>query len=162
MKTIQTILLITFIAIFSMVHAQKQISVNDVYDGKTVLDIARDHAVNAIIETKSIYKSGMTELEFVNQCLQAFPKTREYLSLRDAYIPYAKYLYAFHKRGFTDEQVRNSVTGKEYVACANGILAWQHANPGLEPVTSKWWKEAIHWAAEFLKWLDHIVNGTSL
>ena len=151
-------MLVACIAIFSFSHAQKQISVTDVFDGKTVLSIAKDHAVDAYSETQSIYKTGMSETIFVNECLKAFPA--DYKSLREVYVPYAKYLYSLHRRGLTDEQVRNSVTGKEYVDCANGILLWQQANPGMEPVSGKWWKEAIHLAARFFTLLDEMVNGT--
>lgn len=143
------------IALVSVVHAQKRISVTDTYQGQTVLEIAKKHAVQAVIETRSIYKPGMTETEFVNECLKAFPK--QFQSLRDVYVPYARYLFSFHKKGLTDEQVSNLVTGKEYVDCANGILAWQEANPGIEPETTKWWRTAIHWAAVFLTWLDQIL-----
>ena len=151
MKKFITIL-IALITIVAVAQAQKPIAIGDVFKGKPVLDVAKEHAVEAFDETKVIYKIGMTEDEFVNQCLNAFPV--KYKALRDVYVPYAKYLYSFHKRGFTDDQLTKAVTGKEFVDCANGVIAWRKANPGIIPETDSWWRKLIHWIAVVSVWLD--------
>ena len=147
--------MIVLLTIVSVVQAQKKITVNDVYNGVTVLQIAKDHAVEAYIATKSIYMDGMSESAFVNECLKNFPK--QYYSLREVYIPYASYLYSFHKQGLTEDQVRKIVTGKEFVDCTNGVLAWKQANPGMDPVDLPWWRTAIHWVAVIFTWLDEVL-----
>lgn len=138
--------------IISVAQAQKKITIYDRYNGKTVLEIAKEHAVEAFIATKSIYQDGMTESAFVDKCLPNFPK--EYYSLREVYIPYASYLFSFHRKGLTEDQVRKSVTGQEYVDCSNGILVWRSAHPGVNPEDSPWWKHVIHWAAIIFTFLD--------
>jgi len=154
MKTI--IIVVVLIALASGVQAQRKITLNDVINGKTVLQIAKDHAVEAFIETKAIYKPEMTESAFVNECLKNFPK--EYYSFREVFVPYAAYLYSFHSRGLSEVQVRNLVTGKEYIDCTNGVLSWQQANPGINPVKMPWWKFMIHWAAVVLTAIDEHLN----
>ncbi len=155
MKTIKLILAIVLFAIATVTQAQRKITISDVINGKTVLQIAKDHAVEAFIATKAIYKPGMTEGAFVNECLKNFPK--EYYALREVFVPYASYLYSFHSRGLTEDQVRKLVTGKEYVDCSNGLVGWQLANPGVNVVDSPWWRNVIHWAAVLLTKLDEIL-----
>jgi hypothetical protein len=142
MKTLTIILLILLFA-GSYVHAQKTISLSDTYEGKTVLDMAKEHAAGAYLETRTIYKDGMTESAFVNECLKLFPK--QYYSLRDLYVPYAKYIYAFHKLKLTEDQVRGLVTGKEYLECINSTFAWSQVNPGFDPASTSWWKKLLLW-----------------
>jgi hypothetical protein len=156
MKAIKSIIVMALMALVSVVQAQKLITVNDVYNGQTVLQIAKEHAVEAFIATKSIYKNDMTESAFVNACLQNFPKN--YSDLREAYVPYAVYLYSFHQRGLTEDQVRKIVTGKEYVDCTNGLIGWRKAHPGEDPMKTPWWKFIIHWAALILTAIDERVN----
>jgi hypothetical protein len=132
------------------------ISANDVYNGKTVKQTAKEYDLNAFLETKTIYKSGMTESAFVDICLQAFPAN--FKSLRDAYVPYAKYLYSFHERGLDEKQVVTEINGEEFADCATAVLAWKKANPDVELPTFSWWRKAIKWAAAFFTWLDGMVN----
>ena len=152
MKNIKLIIAAILITFVSVVQAQKQITINDVYKGKPVLQTAKEYDVNAFLETKAIYKVGMSESAFVDLCLKGFPTN--FKTLKDVYVPYAKYLYSFHKRGLTENQVLNEVNGVEFVDCVNGCIAWQLANPGVDPPAFSWWRTVIHWAALFFTWLD--------
>ncbi|MGV8964275.1 MAG: hypothetical protein ACOH2V_12975 [Candidatus Saccharimonadaceae bacterium] len=156
MKSIKLILIATLVAFVSFAQAQKRIAISDVYDGKTVLQVAKDHAVEAFIATKSIYKDGMTESAFANECFKNFPKN--YNDLKDVFMPYASYLYSFHKNGLSEEKVRTLVNGKEFVDCANGLLSWQQAHPAEDLDRLPWWRAAIHWTAVFFTWLDGVLS----
>lgn len=154
MKTIKIVIALLMLST-SVSYAQKTIALNAVYNGKTVLQTAKEYDLSAFNETKEIYKTGMTENTFVDLCLKGFPSN--YSSLRSCYVSYAKYLYSFHKRGLTDQQVLNEVDGEEFVDCANQILIWKQANPGIDPPVFSWWRDLIHWAAIFLTWLDEVL-----
>jgi len=155
MKTLKLILIFLIVAFVTETQAQKKITMYDVYKGKSVLQTAKEYDVNAFLETKTLYKGGMTESAFVELCLKAFPVG--YKSLRDAYVPYAKYLYSFHKRGLTESQVLKEITGEEFADCATGVLVWQQANPGVDPPAFSWWRDVIHWAAVLFTWLDEVL-----
>lgn len=155
MKTIKFIILTLLVSMVSFAMAQKKITINDTYDGKTIVQIAKDHAVEAFIATKAFYKDGMTEEAFVNACFINFPS--KYNDLRDVFMPYASHLYYFHKKGLTEEQVRKQTTGKEYVDCANELITWKQAHPGEEIEGLPWWRKTIHWIAIFFTWLDSVL-----
>lgn len=153
MKTLKLILVTLLVSVVSVAMAQKKITVNDVYDGKTVLQFAKDHAVEAFNATKAIYKPGMSEEAFVNACFINFPP--KYMDLRDILMPYASFLYDMHVNGLTDDQIRQKTTGKEFVDTANGLITWKQAHPGEIVERLPWWRTTIHWIAIFFTWLDN-------
>jgi len=156
MKSIKLILIATLIAFVSVAQAQKKITISDVYEGKTVVQIAKDHATEAFNATKTIYTDGMTEEAFVNECFKNFPS--KYDDLRQVFKPYAEFLFSLHSRNLTDNQVRNQVNGSEFVDCSNAVLAWQLAHPGENLDGIPWWRKTIHWVAVFFTWLDEILD----
>ncbi len=155
MKTIKFIILSALISFAAISMAQTKITINDVYNGQSVTQFAKEHAVKAFIATKPFYKDGTTEEAFVNQCFNNFPS--KYADLRDAYMPYAKYLYSLHKRGLTEDEVRKITTGKEFVDTTNQLIAWKKDHPGEVIEGAPWWRKTISFLAEFFTWLDEIL-----
>jgi len=155
MKAIKYLIIVMLLAFVSVVHAQKRFTINSIYKGKPIVEIAKDQAVQAFIETKSIYQSGMTESSFVNECLKVIPS--KYVDLRDIYTPYASFLYSLHKRGLNQDQVKALTTGNEFVDCANGLSSWKLAHPG-ENMVDSWWRNLIHWARLLLDTIDDALS----
>lgn len=128
MKTKRAVLFITFCILLFTVTAQNQITVNTVVKGKTVLEISKDHAVDAYNETTSIFSEGMSEATFVNECLKFIPN--QYSELKDIYRPYATFLFSLHKNKLSELQIRNLTTGRDFVDCVNNLTLWNEEHPG--------------------------------
>jgi len=145
MKTIKCIIILAFSLLLLNVTAQNQITVNTVIKGKTVLEISKEHAVDACNETKSVYSESVTETTFVNECLKYVPN--HYSDLKEVYKPYASFLFSLHKKGLSESQIRNLTTGKEFVDCVNNLISWKGEHPGENP------DNMLGWLQQFIDFL---------
>ncbi|MFH1120225.1 MAG: hypothetical protein V1775_10400 [Bacteroidota bacterium] len=148
MKTIKSTVIIILVAFVAVVQAQKVVKVTDVVDGKTLFQHAQKIDVDAFLQTKAIYKVGMTEMEFVAELQKNFPP--EAASFKHLYTPYFKYVFSFHKNGLTEKQVRGKVTGVEFAALCNDLGTWNNNNPGVIQKVKFPWKKFLEFAAEIL------------
>jgi len=149
MKSLKSLVIILLVALVSIAQAQKVIKVTDVVDGKTILQYAQKIDVDAFLQTKTIYKTGMTEKEFVDELLKNFPP--EAASFKHLYTPYLKYVFSFHKNGLTENQVRGKITGVEFTTLCNDLGTWNNNNPGVIQASNRFsWKRFLAFAAEIL------------
>ena len=144
-------ILIAFIALVSFVHVQAQrvFKPTDVIDGKTVLQQAQKMDVEAFLQTKEIYKPGMTETEFVNMVLGNFPS--EANSIKPLFYPYYKYIYSLHKKGLSEAKITSTATGTELATLCTSISKWNANNPGQIVDFKKWnWKIILQAAIDVI------------
>lgn len=134
------------------VFGQKYIKLTDTYNGKPVTVHSKNLLAVAYEETKKIYVAGMSEDAFVNRCLSNIPS--QYQDFKNAYVPYAKYLYSIHNNNYTKEQALSNDTGVEFVNNVNSLIDWRTAHPGDNPIYRPWWRNVIHWVAIVFTWLD--------
>ncbi|MBK9356079.1 MAG: hypothetical protein IPN08_01580 [Bacteroidales bacterium] len=149
MKTLKSLIIIVLVAFVTIAQAQKVIKVTDVVDGKTILQHAQKIDVDAFLQTKTIYKAGMTEMEFVAELQKNFPP--EAASFKHLYTPYLKYVFSFHKNGLTENQVRGKITGVEFTRLCNDLGTWNNNNPGIIQKANKFpWKKILDFASQVI------------
>lgn len=155
MKTSKFLVFMAFLAIVSVVHAQKVFKISDVVEGKTILQHARILDADALVQTTAVYKPGMSEADFVSELQSTFPP--EAASYKQLYTPYFRYIYSLHKKGMTETQVKGSSTGAELAALFTGLNAYNINNPGVLPRT-----EMDGWRSwkRFILLILQIVTGT--
>lgn len=155
MKTSKFLVFMAFLAIVSVVHAQKVFKISDVVEGKTILQHARILDADALVQTTAVYKPGMSEADFVSGLQSTFPP--EAASYKQLYTPYFRYIYSLHKKGMTETQVKGSSTGAELAALFTGLNAYNINNPGVLPRT-----EMDGWRSwkRFILLILQIVTGT--
>lgn len=150
MKTIKSIIVIILIGIVSVVQAQKVYKVSDVVNGKTILEYAQKIDVDAFLQTKTIYKAGMTEATFVNELLNKFPKGAE--SLKSVTTPYIKYVYSIHKKGLTEDQIKGKTTGVEFAKVLTDLSTWNTNNPGQIPEMLRFnWEKFLNFVVQLIE-----------
>ncbi|MFH1120228.1 MAG: hypothetical protein V1775_10415 [Bacteroidota bacterium] len=146
MKALIVSVLMALIAMASHVHAQKVFKVTDVVEGKTILQHAKILDADALIQTASVYKPGISEATFVSDLQSSFPP--QAASFKHLYTPYFKYIYSLHKRGMTGTQIKETTTGVELAALFTGLNAWNINNPGVMPQPEmegwRWWKQFLY------------------
>jgi len=155
MKTSKFFFFIGLLAITSVVHAQKVFKVTDLVEGKTILQHARILDADALVQTASVYKPGISEADFVSGLQSSFPP--EAASYKHLYTPYFRYIYSLHKKGVTGTQVKETTTGVELAALFTGLNAYNINNPGVLPRT-----EMDGWRSwkRFILLILQIVTGT--
>jgi hypothetical protein len=128
MKTLKLIITLMLVAAVSVAQAQKVFKPTTVVDGKSILQMAKDYDLQVFLATSTIYKPGVTESAFVSELINNFPT--EARGYKDLCVPYFKYIYSFHKRGFTESQVQGAVTGIELADLYTNLSKWNANNPG--------------------------------
>jgi hypothetical protein len=129
MKAIKFMIVLALVAVVSVAQAQKVFTPTTVVNGKPILLLAKEYDVKIFISTSTIYIPNMPESTFVSTLLSNFPK--EANGIKDLCVPYFKYIYSLHKRGLTEAQVQNSVTGKELAELTTNLSSWNASNPGV-------------------------------
>lgn len=143
-------LIIALIAIVSATQAQRIFKTTDVIGGIPILQLAQKMDVEAFLQTKEIYKTGMTETEFIGALLGNFPKEAE--TIKPLFIPYYKYIYSFHKRGIKESKIRSEVTGREFATVCTNISSWNANNQGQLVDTKKWtWRDVLRFIKEVIE-----------
>lgn len=149
MKTLKSILLVILVALVSFAQAQKVFKVTDVIDGKTILQHAQKIDAAALVQTKDIYKPGMSEATFINELQKGFPP--EASSIKPLFNPYFKYVYTMQKKGLTDIQVKGTTTGVELAALCTDLNAWNANNQGGVSEIFKFnWKKALEFIVDII------------
>jgi len=129
MKAIKFMIVVAFLAVVSVMNAQKVFTPSSVIDGKTILQMAKEYDVEFYLSTATIYKTGVSESEFVSTLLNNFPpEANKYKELFD---PYFTYIYSLHKRGLTQSQAASTVTGVELADLSTRLSSWNANNPGI-------------------------------
>lgn len=131
MKTIKSMVLISFLAFSPFVYPQKVFKVTDIIDGKTILQHARVIDAEAFSQTSSIFKAGMSEATFVTSLQSGLPSYAG--SFKHLYAPYFRYLYSLHKKGMTETRIKETTTGAELAALFTDLQAFRISSPGSIP-----------------------------
>lgn len=117
----------------------------------TVALTAKYHAVITYLETKELYRSGMSRDEFVRA-------TTEGVDDQQAVAIFSEYMskiYECHTRKMTSDAVYDSIDGKEFVIMINKLTRYEAANGHQlslkKPRWFNWLRKAIdfiddHWA----------------
>jgi len=155
MKTSRLFVFLALMTMVSVVQAQKVFKVTDMVEGKTILQHAKILDADALVQTTSVYKPGMSEADFVSDLHSSFPP--EAVSYKHLYTPYFRYIYSLHKKGMTETQVKGTTTGVELAALFTGLNAFNINNPGVLPQT-----EMDGWRSwkRFIQLILQIITGT--
>ena len=150
MKTIKLIIVTLLVSVVSVAMAQKTFKPGDVYGGKTIKAWATEWDLQAFQQTQEIYKGGMTREDFMRIIKTSFPSQAP-KSLIDVFVPYYEYIYTFHEKGFTEKQVKGSITGVETAEMLTDLSTWNANNPGMLTDGAKWpWKKILDFLGQIL------------
>ncbi|MHC1774917.1 MAG: hypothetical protein AB9834_05825 [Lentimicrobium sp.] len=150
MKSAKLIIIAILVVFVSIVRAQKAYVPSDVIGGKTIVKWAKEWDLKAFQQTKEVYKKGMSQESFIQVIKNNFPAQAS-ASFKEVFVPYYEYVYTFHSRGLTDQQVVNVITGRETTEMINGLSTWNTNNPGGLIESAKWpWKRILEITIDIL------------
>ncbi len=139
-----TTLLLGFTLFSTTVFCQK-FSANSTIT-KSVKGWAKFHAVITLLESKAIYKSGMSQDEFVTSNLAGVDD----LNLSKIVTPYLQTIYSYHTKGLSADDVYSMTTGEEFATLENQLVAYEKSVGGSSSLSSK--------KPKWLNWLRKLID----
>lgn len=126
-----------------------------------VSTVAKLYMVIAYLETKPIYKDGMSQEEFLNSMFAGFHAQSE-----PALRKYFQVVYGYHKQNLTPDDVYLKADERAFVAVYNDFVSLHKSQMtkaefkrvvGLEAIDNSkggrgpWW---FNWLRKFIDWID--------
>ncbi|HEX8268808.1 MAG TPA: hypothetical protein VF581_02855 [Flavobacterium sp.] len=108
---------------------------------------AKFHAVITYLETKELYRAGMSREEFVKVTTSCV----EEKEIVEIFAPYMGKVYDYHTQKLSSDKVYDMVTGEDFVAMANRLRAYEETSGHTASLKKPWW---VNWLRKAIDFID--------